>query len=107
MALRDGLRYFKRGFHGTWHSRWKASAACEGQPLKLRNYKRRGVWVWLKGRTCFGCGGKGGRYLYGAPGMWKTCSRCNGKAKRGYQRILSEPKQVIAEQEGLAEGVMG
>lgn len=25
LALRDGFRYFKRGFYGTWHSRWKAS----------------------------------------------------------------------------------
>lgn len=81
------------------------------------NYKWRGVWVWLKGRTCFTCGGKGkvlqvviqvprrtgGGNLDGLV----TCSRCHGKPKRGYQRILSEPETVLNEQRAIAEGVMG
>jgi DnaJ-class molecular chaperone len=82
------------------------------------NYKRRGVWNWLKGRNCFSCGGKGKVIAYelsfprgfmgsGGHGSEKlaTCSRCGGKPRRGYQRILSEPKQVISEQTALAEGV--
>lgn len=79
------------------------------------NYTRRGVWIWLKGRNCFGCGGKG-KVLQvviqiprppdgGIPDGIATCPTCNGSPKRGYQRILSEPENVLAEQTQLAEGV--
>jgi hypothetical protein len=57
------------------------------QALRL-NYRWRGVWAWLKG--------------WQRPWTSKSVP-----AQRGYQRILTEPQQVIAEQEGLAEGVMG
>lgn len=70
------------------------------------NYRWRGVWVWLKGRHCFSCGGKGrvaGRFVDEPPTT--TCSRCHGNPKRGYQRILTEPEQVIAEQERAGAGV--
>jgi hypothetical protein len=79
------------------------------------NYRRRGVWVWLKGRQCFSCGGKGKviQVVIQVPrptgggnlGGLATCSRCHGSPRRGYQRILSEPAEVIAEQTALAEGV--
>lgn len=81
------------------------------------NYKRRGVWVWLKGRQkCRGCLG-GGRVPLGVtPGLIglttsassftsQTCSTCEGDGKvRGYQRILFEPRQAFAEQERAAAG---
>lgn len=82
------------------------------------NYKWRGVWVWLKGRNCFICGGNGavvrwdiklagslriasGRFVQ----RLTACSRCGGKPKRGYHRILTEPQKVIVEQAAMAEGV--
>jgi len=60
------------------------------------NYKWRGVYVWLKARHCSRCGR--------APDF---CLRtnCPGRARLGYQRILSEPKKVIQEQHAIAEGV--
>lgn len=79
------------------------------------NYKRRGVWAWLKRHRCFTCGGKGKVVQVviqvprpsdgGIPDRLATCSHCQGHPKRGYQRILSEPEKVIAEQTALAEGV--
>ncbi len=84
------------------------------------NYRRRGVWVWLKGRNCFSCGGKGKVVTcsLSIPGVLSTgsgsftqsfgpCSRCDGSPLRGYQRILTEPERVISEQHAIAEGVMG
>jgi DnaJ-class molecular chaperone len=59
----------------------------------------------LKGRQrCWTCKGEG---VVGSMRGARTrlCPDCNGKPKRGYQRILSEPEQVIAEQEATAEGV--
>lgn len=76
------------------------------------NYKRRGVWTWLKGRQCFTCGGKG-NVLRTLPRsafrnhLISTCPACNGSPKRGYQRILSEPETVISEQTAIAEGGHG
>lgn len=78
------------------------------------NYKRRGVWIWLKGRAvrrCVLCAGTGefalARLL--GPAEPKRCFWCDGSGKefgkRGYQRILSEPEKVIADQTRLAEGV--
>jgi hypothetical protein len=82
------------------------------------NYKRRGVWAWLKGRQarrCVACKGTGtcGVQEAGLAGRAEplSCFWCDstGKilGKRGYQRILSEPEKVIQEQTALAEGVMG
>lgn len=76
--------------------------------LSLRwNYKRRGVWVWLKGRQvrrCDACGGGGV-----VKARWaRSCRNCMGLGGfhvRGYQRILSEPQRVIDEQTAVAEGV--
>lgn len=81
------------------------------------NYKRRGVWVWLKGRRlvrCSACGGEGqiamtfGRRPSTLPPEVRGCSDCGESGRqlgqRGYQRILSEPKQVLAEQEQAAAG---
>lgn len=82
------------------------------------NYKWRGVWVWLKGRAvrrCIPCQGDG-RICKHPPlhippcgHELKVCPACLGDGKqfgkRGYQRILFEPKQVLAEQEATAEGV--
>jgi ribosomal protein L37AE/L43A len=73
------------------------------------NYTRKGVWVWLKGRKrCSACRGTGMLRYRDLPkviasAIW-TCDRCDGsgKGKRGYQRILTEPEQVIAEQERAA-----
>jgi DnaJ-class molecular chaperone len=69
------------------------------------NYTRKGVWVWLKGRQCWTCGGEG--TIDGKRGRPVFCPACKGSPKRGWQRILSEPKQVLAEQTAVAEGVMG
>jgi hypothetical protein len=78
--------------------------------LSLRwNYSLKGGWVWLKGRgRCRACPGLGeierptsfGNYF-------SRCETCGGtgRSKRGYQRILSEPDRVLAEQEAMAEGV--
>jgi hypothetical protein len=73
------------------------------------NYTRKGVWVWLKGRSdCQRCNGSGLRptarmatISYG----YVSCP-CEGKRKRGYQRVLSEPERVIAEQDALASGAL-
>lgn len=74
--------------------------------LSLRwNYTRKGVWVWLKGRhrcpECFGTA-----FATGPRGRPIFCPRCRDIAfqPRGYQRISSEPKQVLAEQERAASG---
>lgn len=80
------------------------------------NYKLRGVCVWLGGRNCFNCGGKGKVISFtvrcpapplgeGISQEFGDCPRCHGKPKRGYQRILSEPRQVLAEQERAGAGV--
>lgn len=82
------------------------------------NYTRKGVWVWLKGRSlsrCDVCGGDGQIAMtFGGPSTIPPevvgCSACgeSGRAycgPRGYQRILSEPERVVAEQTALAEGV--
>lgn len=83
------------------------------------NYKRRGVWVWLKGRQrCRPCRGEG-RVPLGVRGglvgltsstasfTARPCPSCNGSTKqRGYQRILHEPKRVIQEQHAIAGGAM-
>jgi hypothetical protein len=61
------------------------------------NYKRRGVWVWLKGFPPVPAISERREHLV-------TCPGCNGSPRRGYQRILSEPAEVIAEQTALAEG---
>lgn len=70
------------------------------------NYKRRGVWVWLKGRKrCRICGGSGyKRSGYDWPYDLTLCKCSGGEPRRGYQRILSEPEQVLAEQERAAAG---
>lgn len=82
------------------------------------NYKRRGVWIWLKGRAvrrCIPCQGDGKLckhpplHIPPAGHELKTCPACLGGGKqygkRGYQRILSEPQQVLDEQAAIAEGV--
>lgn len=52
------------------------------------NYTRKGVWFWLKGRQ---------RLRYNAAGQLEEV--------RGWQRVLTEPEKVIAEQTAAAEGV--
>lgn len=83
--------------------------------LSLRwNYSLKGCWVWLKGRQVLSCGNCGGSgfvakrtYMEGRRSLCPSC--CDGIfkrwGKRGYQRILSEPERVVAEQEAVAEGV--
>ena len=68
------------------------------------NYKRRGALVWLKGRhRCWRCRGAGVvDSIAGA--HTRLCPQCEAHPKRGYQRILSEPEQVLAEQERAAAG---
>lgn len=78
------------------------------------NYTWRGVYVWLRGmRLCGHCTGAG--YVLGPsrrhplnPLVTIGCPVCRSEMfVRGYQRILSEPERVLAEQEAIAEGVMG
>lgn len=74
------------------------------------NYKWSGAWNWLKGRHCWKCWGAGEVVEHAPPtdplriDSPTTCPTCNGEPKRGYQRILSEPEQVLAEQDQLASG---
>ena len=76
------------------------------------NYKRRGVWVWLKGwqlRRCIPCQGDGKLcknpplHIHEKPEL-TDCPNCGGSGRerwqRGYQRILSEPQRIIDEQRG-------
>jgi hypothetical protein len=72
------------------------------------NYTRKGAWTWLRGRHCFKCVGTRRISVIRPGGLPATypCSRCEGDAKRGYQRILSEPETVLSEQAAIAEGVM-
>jgi hypothetical protein len=82
------------------------------------NYKRRGVWIWLKGRAvrcCIPCLGDGklckNPPLHVPTGGCETsvCPTCHGTGekfgKRGYQRILSEPQNVLNEQTAAVKGV--
>lgn len=77
------------------------------------NYKRRGVWVWLKGRqrvTCPACLGAKRTPHPSKRGWTLICVECLEQGfvnPRGYQRILSEPRAVLNEQRALADGVMG
>ena len=69
------------------------------------NYKRRGVWVWLKGRQrCRRCKGQG--EVFDRAGWLRiSCPVCRRACRvRGYRRILTEPNRVITEQSALAEG---
>lgn len=73
------------------------------------NYKRRGVWVWLKGRQrCRECNATG--YTLGPsrdlPLSTIACPICRSECKvTGWKRIAREPEKVIAEQTAMAEGV--
>lgn len=66
----------------------------------------------MKGRKrCRPCAASGRDVVGERPGgtrIWGDCPACKGhRFHRGYQRILSEPEKVIAEQEAIAGGVMG
>lgn len=61
------------------------------------NYTRRGVWAWLKGRRSWGADAD--------HPLRNVCPCCGEQSRRGYQRILSEPERVLAEQTALAGGV--